>query len=96
MNFTWTISNLDRKTSNGFVYCAHWQCTGTEDNLHSSVYATCSFDGDLTTPYADLTPEMVLGWVWEQVDKSAIEQSIADRIEALKNPVEASGLPWSN
>jgi hypothetical protein len=96
MNFTWTISNLDRKTSNGFVYCAHWQCTGADGDLHSSVYATCSFDGDPTVPYADLTPEMVLGWVWEQVDKAATEQSIADRIEALKNPVDASGLPWAS
>lgn len=94
ISYTWTISNLDRNTADGFVYCAHWQCSGVDGDLHSSVYATCSFDGDLAIPYADLTQETVLGWVWEQVDKAATEQSIADRIEALRNPVTATGTPW--
>ena len=95
MNIKWTISNLDRRTSDGFIQVAHWQCTGTDGELSSSVYATCSFDGEVTTPYAEVTQEQVLGWCWENgVDKDAVEASIADRIEALKNPVTASGTPW--
>lgn len=93
--YTWTISQLDRRTADGFVTTAHWQCTGVDGELSSSVYATCSFDGDIAIPYEDLTQETVLGWVWANgVDKEATEASIASRIEALANPVTAVGVPW--
>lgn len=96
--YTWTISNLDRRTSDGYIKVAHWQCTGVDGELSSSVYATVSFeDGDINIPYASVTEADVLGWCWANgVDKDATEASIANRIEALKNPVEASGVPWSN
>ena len=72
MQITWTISQLDRRTSDGFIQVAHWQCTGTDGELSSSVYATCSFDGEVTTPYAEVTQEQVLGWCWENgVDRKS-------------------------
>lgn len=38
----------------------------------------------------------VLDWIWANgVDKATVEASITDRINALKNPVQASGLPWA-
>ena len=96
--FNWTISNLDRRTSDGFIQTVHWQCTGTDDDtgIHSSVYATISFpDGTPSTPYESVTQADVLSWIWDNgVDKDATQASIAERIEALKNPVQASGLPW--
>jgi len=94
--YNWTISTLDRRTSDGFIQTAHWQVTGTDGDVSANVYATCSFDGEVTTPYADVTQEQVLAWIWANgVDKEATEASIAERIEALENPVEASGVPWS-
>ena len=96
ISYTWSVLNCDRKLPSEFINVAHWQCTGTDGELHSSVYATCSFeDGDINIPYADVTEADVLGWCWANgVDKDATEASIADRIEALKNPVQASGTPW--
>lgn len=96
--YTWTISNLDRRTSDGFIKVAHWQCTGADGDITSSVYATCSFeDGTPVIPYENVTEAEVLNWIWNHgVDKDATEASIAARIETLKNPVEASGVPWSN
>jgi hypothetical protein len=32
--------------------------------------------------------------VWNAVDKSATEASLAAQIELLKNPVKATGKPW--
>jgi hypothetical protein len=95
--YTWTISNLDRRTSDGFIKVAHWQCTGADGDITSSVYATVSFeDGSINIPYANVTEADVLNWIWAHgVDKDAVEASIAARIETLKNPVEASGLPWA-
>jgi hypothetical protein len=96
MTPVWTISNLDRRTSDGFVQTAHWQCSGVDGEHSASVYATCSWsEGQPTVPYASLTEAAVLNWVWESVDKAATEAAVAAQIEAQKNPVSASGLPWS-
>jgi hypothetical protein len=94
MTTTWTISQLDRKTADGFVTTAHWRCDAVDGDFSASSYGTCGFDGELTTPYADLTEAQVLEWVWQTVDKDATEASIASQIEAQKNPVSATGVPW--
>ena len=92
---TWSISQLDRKTSDGFVTTAHWTCTGVDGDFSSSVYSTCGWsEGQPVTPYASLTQETVLGWVWASVDKAATEAAVTAQINAQKNPVQASGLPW--
>ncbi len=96
MTTTWTISTLDRNTANGFVTTAHWRATAVDGEHTASTYATCSWsDGTVNTPYADLTQETVLGWVWESVDKEATEASLAAQIALQKAPVTASGTPWS-
>ena len=93
---TWTITQLDRNTANGFVTTAHWTCNAVDGEHSASTYATCSWaDGTVNTPYADLTQATVLGWVWESVDKQATEDALAANIALQKNPVQASGTPWS-
>ena len=95
MTPVWTISSLDRRTSDGFVTTAHWQCSGVDGEHSASVYATCSWsEGEPTVPYASLTEAAVLNWVWESVDKAATEAAVAAQIDAQKNPVSASGTPW--
>ena len=94
---TWNISQLDRQTSDGFVFCAHWQATATDGDYSASVISTCSWsEGTATIPYANLTKETVLGWIWANgVDKAAVENSLLAQIELQKNPVTATGIPWS-
>ena len=96
MTTTWTISTLERETSNGFVNCAHWQATAVDGEYSASTYATCSWaDGTPTIPYENLTQETVLGWVWANgVDKQATEDALSANIALQKNPVTASGTPW--
>jgi hypothetical protein len=93
---TWNISQLDRQTSDGFVTTAHWQATATDGDYSASVISTCSWsDGTATIPYADLTKETVLGWIWANgVDKAATEAALNAQIELQKNPVTATGVPW--
>ena len=92
---TWNISQLDRQTSDGFVTTAHWQANATDGDYSASVYSTCSWSGTATIPYASLTKETVLGWIWaNSVDKDAVEASLAAQIELQKNPVKATGVPW--
>lgn len=97
MNITWTISNLDRQTSDGFITTAHWQCTGVDGDYSASVYSTCSWQpGTPTIPYAQVTQQEVLDWCWDSgVDKAATEAAVAEKIALQKNPVTATGVPWS-
>ena len=96
MTPVWTISTLDRRTSDNYVTTAHWQCSAQDGDYSGRVYSTCSWpDGQPVIPYADLTQEEVLGWIWESgVDKDATEAAVLAQIEAQKNPVSATGVPW--
>jgi hypothetical protein len=86
---------MEREVSNGFVITAHWQATAVDGDYTASTYSTCSWaDGTPTVPYADLTQETVLNWVWESVDKQATEDALAANIALQKNPVTATGTPW--
>ena len=107
---TWTIATLERDLQpadmDGAVVVAHWRVSASETvgegddavTYSASSYGTVGFTPDPTdpdyVPYADLTEEVVLGWVWESVDKDATEASLAAKIEAEKNPVTANGVPW--
>ena len=91
----WTISTLDRDVATGFVKTAHWQATAVDGEHTASIYSTASWaDGTVNIAYDALTPETVLGWVWESVDKQATEDALAANIALQKNPVTATGTPW--
>jgi len=92
---TWKISTLDRDVATGFVTTAHWTATAVDGEHSASAYATVSWpEGTPAVPYANLTEATVLEWVWNAVDKSATEASLAAQIALLKNPVKATGTPW--
>ena len=101
MNITWTINNLERQTSDGLVTVVHWGATASEASndpekpYGASIVNTQALErGDSFVNYDTLTQETVLGWVWEKVDKEAVEAALTAQIEAQKAPVSASGLPW--
>ena len=96
MTITWTITQCDRLTSDGFITTAHWTASATDGDFNASIYSTCSFaDGAASTPYADVTEAQVLGWCWANgVDKTATEAALAAQIAAQKAPVTATGTPW--
>jgi len=100
---TWTISTMERNTSDDGVIVAHWRVTDSEtvgdDTYSASAYGTASFTPDASAddfvPYADLTEAVVLGWVWDNgVDKDAVEASLTANIAEQKNPVTEDGVPW--
>jgi hypothetical protein len=92
----WTIETLDRDIATGFVTTAHWTAMAIDGEYSASTYSTVSWiKNNPTIPYENLTEATVLNWVWETVDKAAIEASLAAQIELLKNPVTAIGTPWN-
>jgi hypothetical protein len=95
MEITWKVVDTKRLVETGFVNEVHWRVDATDGEYSAGVYGSAGFTGDLTTPYESLTQEQVLGWVWESVDRQATEANVLAQIEAQKNPVTATGLPWS-
>jgi hypothetical protein len=99
---TWTISTLERNTSDGGVIVAHWRVTEEEtvgENTYTaSSYGTCGFTPDPSASdyiaYADLTEADVIGWVQADVDQAAIEAALTASINEQKNPTTADGVPW--
>ena len=99
----WNVSVLncipDADGKEDYVTVAHWQCNGVDGDYSGSVYSTCSFpvvQGESFVPYADLTLDMVLGWIWANgVDRTATEAAVAQQIENQKNPpIVSPKLPW--
>jgi hypothetical protein len=96
MEFNWRIVNLDRKTSDGFVITVHYTVTATDGDYSASTYGTVGYtqESDNFIPFDNLTPEIVTGWVQTSLGKDTVEESLTTQIEAQKNPVQVSGLPW--
>jgi hypothetical protein len=93
----WQVTKTDYLVSDGFITTAHWTATATDGDYTASIYSTCSWaDGSPTVPYADVTESEVLQWVWDSgVSKEATEAALAQNIALQKNPVTATGTPWS-
>jgi len=97
---TWTISTLERTLADPTdgVVVAHWRATAVDGDFSASSYGTCGFTPDPSASgfiaYDSLTEADVIGWVQAELDQDAIEASLAARIEADKNPTQASGVPW--
>ena len=51
-------------------------------------------DADDFIAYDSLTEADVLVWVHAEVDQDATEAALTANIEAQKNPVTGSGMPW--
>ena len=100
----WNVSNLDRTLPDGVVYTAHWRVTGTDGDYSGSVYGTITLphkdhNAPDFIPYDNLTEAQVIGWVKEEMGADTVaahEAAVQAQIDAQKNPVSASGLPWSN
>ena len=76
-----------------------WRCNGQDGDYSGSVYSTCTLpaaDPASFVPYADLTQDQVLGWIWANgVNQAATEAAVAQQIEMQKNPPTIQPkLPW--
>ena len=101
MTTTFKINALDRDTADGFVTTAHWTALQVDGDFTASTYSTQSFtkeDGVNLIPYADLTEEIVIGWVKSALGEDtliAINASLTANIEDQKAPKKATGTPWN-
>lgn len=105
---TWTVTAMDcypqADGETDVVFTVHWTCSGVqtegETTYNGSVYSTTSVPAPSGsfTPYADLTQNQVLGWVWANgVDQAATEAAVQQQIDNQINPpVIQPPLPWAS
>ena len=101
MAVTWTISTLERNSSDDGVIVAHWRASDVDGDHSGSSYGTCSFTPDADAegfiPYADITEAQAIGWCKDSMGEeavTAVEDSIAAQIADSKAPAVATGTPW--
>jgi hypothetical protein len=98
--FTWGVANLERETADGFVFVCHYTIAANDGTYSSSAYGSIGFERpDNLIPYADLTEELVIGWVKEALggdEKVAeIEAALQAQLDEQHSPSKAAGVPWS-
>ena len=93
---TWTINQLERNTSDGFVTTVHYSVTKENGDFTAAIYGTIGFEsGTPETPFESLTEAQVVAWVKDKLGEEVVEAALAAQIEAQQYPVKVSGLPWS-
>ena len=106
---TWSITDLERETSDNYVCYAHWVLTGTEDGKTVQTDGRTFLDRpDTLVDYASLTEETVLGWVKAKMNADyivpagsegttgvgVIEADIDTKMAELNAPETATGKPF--
>ena len=101
--FTWNIAQLERETTDGYVYTAHWTVNATE-TVEDKTYTASSYgsiglerpEEDLI-PFEELTEELVVSWVLDKLGEEQVvnmETSLTNQIQEQKTPSKIQGLPW--
>lgn len=99
--YTWGIAQLERHTADGIVINVHYTVAANDGTYGSSAYGSVGLEqpeGNVI-PYADLTPEIVIGWVQEKLGGEEkveeIEAALQAQIDQQRTPTTAAGVPWS-
>jgi len=89
---------MERKTADGVVFTVHYTINATDGTYASSAYGSVGLeqpDPDNIIPFADLTPELVIGWTQEKLggdEKVAeIEAALQAQLDEQHAPTKAQG-----
>jgi hypothetical protein len=97
--FTWAVAQMERHTADGIVFTVHYTVAANDGTYASSAYGSLGLEapeGD-AIPFAELTPETVIGWVKDKfgAEKVAeIEAALQAQLDEQHAPTKAQGLPW--
>ena len=101
--FNWQIVSMPAYAQidgqSDVVFQVNWSCSAADDGFSAvsagSVPVTYTA-GTPFTPYVDLTPEQVWGWIDPSIDRPEIEANLQAMIDVQKNPpVVTPPIPWA-
>lgn len=91
---------MERETADGYVFTVHYTVEAKNDTYSAGAYGSLGLErpeGNMI-PFADLTPEIVIGWVKDKFgdEKVAeIEAALQAQLDEKRSPTKAAGVPWS-
>jgi hypothetical protein len=100
--FTWAVANLERETADGYVFTVHYTVNANDGTYTAGAYGSIGLERpeEDMVPFAELTEELVIGWVKEKLggdEKVAeIEAALQARLDEQRAPSKAAGLPWAS
>jgi hypothetical protein len=98
---SWRIANLERETSDGFVFTVHYTVDAADGTYTAGAYGSLGLErpeGELI-PFNQLTEAIVVEWVKEKLGAEAvanIEAALQAQLDEQHQPTKAAGLPWVN
>jgi len=99
--FNWAVANLERHTADGIVYTVHYTVSAEDGTYNAGAYGSIGLEapaeGDTPIPFADLTEEIVVGWVHDQFGEekvAEVEAALQAQLDEQHAPSKASGTPW--
>ena len=100
-NFDWAIAQLERETTDGYVFTAHYTVAANNGVYSSSAYGSIGLERpeDEMIPFADLTEEIVINWVKDKFGEekvAEIETALQAQLDEQHAPSKAQGVPWLN
>lgn len=99
--FTWAINTLERTTADGVVFTVHYTVNAEDGTYSAGAYGSVGLeqpDPKALIPYADLTPELVIGWVKDKLGDEAVtnvETALQGQLDEQRAPSKAQGVPWA-
>ena len=97
IEYTWHVANMEHQTVDGKVTVVHYTIDAFDGAYRSGAYGSIDLEGEVSTPYADLTEEICVGWAKDALgaEKVAeVEAALSAQIEEQVAPTRASGTPW--
>lgn len=97
---TWNIAQLERHAADGIVFTVHYTVDANDGTYSAGAYGSIGLEQpeDDIIPFADLTPEIVIGWVKEKLGGEEkveeVEAALQAQLDEQHAPKKASGLPW--
>jgi hypothetical protein len=98
-SITWNIAQLERHAADGIVFTAHYTVDAKDGTYSAGAYGSVGLEAPEgnVIPFADLTPEIVIGWVQDKLGEEQVESisaALQGQIDEQRAPSKASGLPW--
>jgi len=98
---TWGIAQLERETTDGYVFTAHYTVNAADGTYSAGAYGSIALERpeDEMIPFADLNEETVIGWVQEKLGGAEkiteIEAALQAQLDEQRAPSKAQGVPWT-
>jgi hypothetical protein len=90
---TTQITQLVRSVPDAIVTTVHFRFTLGQAKSIGSV--DIPSPTGVPIPFAELTEEIVSGWLADNLDLEQIEANLTERNKEITNPKTATGLPWN-